>query len=369
MKNILVIFGGKSVEHDVSIITGVMTANTLDHEKYNVIPVLVTRKGEWISGDELLDIDGYKKLDLAKLKNVALLSGSNILYEVKGKKIKAIAPISAVINCMHGGLGEDGSFSGLFSSCAIAMVGAGVMSSSISINKCFTKTVLKGLGIKSLPCTAVTSVDQAVKESNGFTYPVVVKPNLLGSSIGVVKAQTQGQLAFAVSAALKYGDTAIIEPCLENFIEINCAAYRLGDKVIVSECERAIGKQEILSFRDKYECGKRVFPADISKQLSNKIKRITKKVYAECEFSGIARIDYFISKNEVYLNEINSVPGSLAYYLFCDKLKDFSLLLDKLITEAVAKQSKISTFNFNYRSSILTGVGAKGAKNRSDKRL
>lgn len=369
MKNIVVIFGGKSVERDVSIITGVMTANTLDRTKYNVIPILVTRSGEWVSDQSLLDVDGYKGIDENKLNKVTLISGSNVLYQIKGKKIKQLAPIYAVINCMHGGVGEDGSFSGLFSSCGIALVGSGVLPSAVSMNKRFTKTVLKGLNVSALPCTAVTSVDQAIKQSNKFSYPVIVKPNLLGSSIGVIKVQSQEQIGGAVATALKYGDLAIIEPCLENFIEINCAAYGIGEQITVSECEQPIGKQEVLSFCDKYECGKRVFPADISKKLSDKIKSITKKVYEECEFSGIVRIDYFISGQKVYLNEINSIPGSLAYYLFCDKLKDFSLLLDKLITAAVAEQSKKSTFNLEYRSGILSGAGAKGVKNRSDKRL
>ncbi len=364
MKNIAVIFGGKSVEHDVSVITGVMTANTLDKSKYNVIPVLVTQSGEWVSDQKLLDIDGYKKLDLSKMNKVTLTSGKNVLYQIKGKKLKEIAPIYAVINCMHGGLGEDGSFSGIFSACGIALVGSGVLSSAVSINKRFTKTVLKGLGVSTLPCIAVSSAVQAMEKAQELTYPVIVKPNLLGSSIGVEKVKDQNQLCWAVNSALRFGDLAVIEPCLENFTEINCAAYSLGEDVIVSECEQPKGKQEVLSFSDKYEGGERVFPADINKRLSDKIKNITKKVYTECEFSGVVRIDYFISDGKVYLNEINSVPGSLAYYLFCDRLKDFSVMLDKLITSAVAEQAKKSTYSTQYHSGILTKSGTKGAKKR-----
>ena len=366
MKNVLVIFGGKSVEHDVSVITGVMTANVIDKQKYNVIPVLITADGEWVSGKELFDIDGYKSLDVKKLSKVTLTCASPILYKKKGKKLKEIASIYVAINCLHGGEGEDGSIAGLFNCCNIPLASPNVLSSAISMDKRFTKIVLKGLGVNVLPCDEVSSQTEAEMIKERLTYPVIVKPNLLGSSIGITKAKTPNELIESVNGALRYGERAIIEPCLDGFMEINCAAYKdQNGKIKVSECERPVGKSNILSFNDKYQGGKRIFPADVSQDVSEKIKRITKTVYKECGFNGVIRIDFFVKEDEVYLNEINAVPGSLAYYLFCDTLREFSVMVEGLIQKGVNDFAKKSTFNTSYKSNVLLGFGSKGAKNKN----
>lgn len=365
MKNVIVIFGGKSVEHDVSIITGVMTANVIDKQKFNVIPVLITADGEWVSGKELFDIDGYKSLDVNKLSKVTLTCGSPILYKKKGKKLKEIATISVAINCLHGGEGEDGSIAGLFNLCKIPLASPNVLSSAISMDKSFTKIVLKGLGVNVLPCDEVCSQTDAENIKERLNYPVIVKPNLLGSSIGIEKIKDKNGLVESVNNALRYGESAIIEPCLEGFMEINCSAFiDQNGKINVSECERPVGQTETLSFGDKYQGGKRIFPADVNKEVSEKIKRITKNVYKACKFNGIIRIDFFVKEDEIYLNEINSVPGSLAYYLFCDTLKEFSVLVERLIVKAENDFAKKSTFNTCYKSNVLFGFGVKGAKNR-----
>lgn len=368
MKNVIVLFGGKSVEHDVSIITGVMTANSLDKSKYNVIPILISQSGEWFSGEPLLDIDWCKSIDFNKLNKVTFLNGKNVLYAIKGKKLKEIAHIYVAINCMHGGDGEDGSIAGVMQTCGIPLASPGVLGSAISLNKRFTKAVLKGLGVKHLPYHSVNNVQQAECIKDQLEYPVIVKPNLLGSSIGIVKVDNSNKLGEAVALSLKYGECALIEKCLQDFIEINCAVYRNEHgEIVLSECEHPVGAQEVLSFIDKYENGKRVFPADICKKLSNKIKNITKKVYQECEFNGVIRIDYFIKGNEVYLNEINSVPGSLAYYLFVDTLKEFSVMLDSLIAVAISESCKKNNALNKYNSNILNSCGAKGAKRQTNK--
>lgn len=363
MKNVVVLFGGKSVEREVSIITGVMTLNALNGEKYNKIPVLVTADGQYFTGKQLFDIDDYKRLDLKKLKKVTFVNGSNALYQIKGKRLKEFAPIYAVVNCMHGGVGEDGSVAGFIKTLGIPFASPCVLPSAVSMDKRFTKIVLKGLGVRALPYNSVSSVAQLKDIKETLCYPVIVKPNLLGSSIGIAKVDNKEQLNNAVFQALRYGESAIIEPCLTDFIEINCAVYR-DDKgrLNVSECEQPMGKSEVLSFGDKYEGGKRLFPAPIDKKLSDRIKRITKTVYRECAFNGVIRIDYFIKQDKIYLNEINSVPGSLSYYLFSDTIKGFSDMLDQLISVAVSENAKQSTFITQYNSSILNGFGSKGAK-------
>lgn len=364
MKNIAVFFGGQSVEHDVSIITGVMTANCIDKEKFSVYPIYVDRSGKWFTGEALLDLDGYKNLQVKNLIPVALTGGDNTLYRIKKNKLKELCKIYVAVNCMHGGAGEDGSLCGLLSFCNIPVCSAGVLSSAVAMDKNITKLVMKSAGIKCLKSYAVDSQSDCKKIADKLGFPLIVKPNLLGSSVGVGRADDLDGLKRCVKYALGFDKTAVIEPCLENFIEINCAIYRDKDGILrVSECERPVGRSEILTFSDKYEGGKRIFPADVSKNISDKIKQTTKKVYELLDFSGVIRIDYFVLDGEIYLNEINSVPGSLAYYLFGDTLKSFKQMLTELIMASERRYLQKNSLKKEYCSGILGSCVGKGAKN------
>ncbi len=366
MKNIAVFFGGSSVEHDISVITGVLTANSLDKEKYNPIPIYVHNDGVWYTGESLLDLDDYKNLNLNKLQRVTLVLGEKNLYTIiKNKKLKVKLDIAVAINCMHGERGEDGSLAGILAMCDLPLLSPSMLASSISMDKSITKIVMKGLKIKTLPSITVDSDYKINEIKKKFTYPVIVKPCKLGSSIGIITADNDVDLEKAILGGFRFGDRVVIEPALKDFCEINCAAYSDGEKIVVSECERPVSKSGFLSFSDKYVGGKRVFPADINKEISDKIKSITEKVYRTLLFSGVIRIDYFVKDKEIYLNEINSVPGSLAFYLFCDTLKEFSVLLEKMITETEKRCAKESTFNRKYSSGILFVGGSKGGKKRS----
>ncbi len=363
MKTVAVFFGGQSVEHEISIITGVMTANSIDKNKYIALPIYVGNDGAWYTGSALLDLDGYKNLDYKKLSQVTYIIGDNAIYAVKKNKLKKIAQIAVAINCMHGERGEDGSLAGLLNMTGIPLASPPMLPSAISIDKAFTKTVLKSLKVKTLAGVTLTNTDDLDEIIKTVKFPVIVKPNRLGSSIGVGRADDKNGLSSAVSYALKFGEKVLVEPCVENFTEINCAAYQSADgEIKVSECERPVGRTEILSFGDKYESGKRVFPADIDKKYSDKIKKSTEKIYRELGFKGVIRIDYFIADGEVYLNEINTVPGSLAYYLFSDTLKGFTAMLNQLIEVAERDFTKESTAQKTFKSGILTRAGSKGAK-------
>ena len=194
-------------------------------------------------------------------------------------------------------------------------------------------------------------------------YPVMVKPYKLGSSIGVKKAENIEELKSAFFNCLRYGDKVIVEECLTNFIEINCACYkdRYG-KLRASECERPIGKEEILSFSDKYEGGDREFPANIPYEISKEIKETTKKVYSALSMTGTVRIDYFYADGKVYLNEINTVPGSLSYYLFSETLKGFSDILSEQILASESNFARENSTVKNFPSTILKSCGIKSAK-------
>lgn len=363
MKTVVVFFGGQSVEHDVSILTGVMTANLIDKEKYNVVPIYVYRDGLWFTGKNLLDLDEYKSINLKKLQRVSLIPGQNTLFTVKNNRLKHVADISIAINCMHGERGEDGCLAGFLSLCKIPLASPDIMASSVCMDKTFTKIALKGLNIKTVESITVSSPDEMDIVKKKLEYPLIIKPNKSGSSIGVNRANNDSELYRAINYALRFGESAIIERCLEDFIEINCAVYKNSkNEIIVSECEQPVGRTKILSFNDKYESGDRIFPANIDEKYSNLIKKTTRLIYEKFNFSGVIRIDYFLIGDKVLVNEINTVPGSLAYYLFGDTLDSFSKMLDELITYSLQKYASSLTTQKTFKTSILSFGGMKGQK-------
>ncbi len=373
LREILVVFGGKSCEHDISIITGVLTANSIDKEKYSVRLVYINAQGEWYSGEVLKNIEWYKKPNYKQVTKVTLLCGDNTLYKVVRGKLKKIASISCCINCLHGINGEDGTLQGVISSSDIAFASPELFQSSFAIDKDFTKIVLSGLRVPALPYVRIlkdcffTKKDIAVKMvESKLKYPVIIKPARLGSSIGIKIAKNSDELVDALITAFSYDTKVIVERALTNFIEINCSAYKIKDEIFISELERPFKKEEILSFSDKYlsqgDLPKKEFPAKISDKLASEIKKITEKVYRKCCFTGIIRIDFLIDGEKVYLNEINTVPGSLAYYLHCLNTKEFSALLTKLIENGVDIAIKNRALKKSYSVGVLNVKGIKGSK-------
>ena len=357
MKNIAVFFGGTTVEHDVSVITGVLTVNSLKKDLYNPLPIYVHKDGGFYTGEELFDIESYKNLNFKKLKKIFFLPGERKIYTLKGKKIKFLCDLSAAINCLHGERGEDGAVSGLCELSCIPLASPDILASAVSMDKCATKIFLKGLNLPFLPFVKIENPgDLKAVEKLGF--PIIIKPARSGSSFGITKVDKKEELPSAYANALKFDDKVIAERCAVNFTEINCAALSVRGKIILSECEQPRGG-EILSFNDKYKSGERVFPAKIDRQTSDTIKRYTAKVYAALGFSGVIRIDYILENGKVYLNEINSVPGSLSYYLFTKTTKEFGNILQALIETAEANFNKRSTLIREYNSGILDVKGSK----------
>lgn len=358
MLNIAVIFGGKSCEHDISVITGVLTANTLK-EKFKVLEIYSDREGNWFTGKDLNKLSVYSSFNPKKYKRVTLSVGSQELFWVKGKRLKSLGRIDCVINCCHGLNGEDGSLSGLLRLCNIPLASPNIFCSAFAMDKEFTKIVLKGLKIPVLDYEVCRRED--FKEADfktKLTYPVIVKPANLGSSIGIERVESEEKLKEALSRAFVYDDKVIIERMLTDFTEINCACYE-GEEIVVSECEKPISSQGgILSFSDKYMGrGKREFPAKIDSAVSEKIKKFTKKIYNSLGFEGIIRMDYMISDGKVFLNEINTVPGSLAYYLFAETIAEFSQILEKIIQKAIKSFNSYNKNRFKFTSSVLFNAG------------
>ena len=361
MKNIAVFFGGQSVEHDVSVITGVLTLNALK-KGYSVLPIFIDRGGEWYFGENLLDVDFFKNINYKKLEKVTILPWCNRLYKIKGKKHIPICEISAVINCIHGERGEDGSLSGLLKLSGIPLASPDLLPSSLFMDKHATKIFLKGLKIPTLSYQTASSVEDGLEATKQLGYPLVVKPKSGGSSIGVSTAKNEKELKKGLYTALLYDEQVIIEPMLEDFIEINHAVYRSGNQIVSSYLEQPLGKSGVLSFDDKYSVGKRIFPAKLDKKLEEKIKKITEKIYSTLNMTGVIRIDYFVKDGKVWVNEVNTVPGSMAYYLYSNKTEDFLKMLDKLIKTAIERKEKDGTLIKEFKSGILNVTGSKGSK-------
>lgn len=329
-KNIIVVFGGVSNENEISVITGTMAANVLKNGGIGVIPVYVSQSGEFFSGEELLDVATFKQSDFKNCSKAVIADGGIYLFNRRGK-LKKHVKADCVLNCCHGGWGEGGGLNGVCAAAGLPLAGADIFSSSAFMDKYLTKIVLSGLGVRTAPYRYITP-DCA--DVSGLQYPMIVKPATLGSSIGIQKVSDGDELKTALDCAFIYDGAAIVEKYLEPRREINCAAYRAGDKVIVSECEEAVTSGDILSFEDKYQGGGRsVIPADISAKDSAYIRQTTRMVYEKLNMRGIVRFDYIISDG-VYLSEVNTVPGSLAYYLFSKSFKDFFSVLDGVISQA-----------------------------------
>lgn len=330
-ETIAVVFGGVSNENEISVITGTMACNVLTSGGKQVLPVYIDKNGKFFAGEELAKVGAFKNPDFKKCYKAIFADGGVYLLNSRGK-IKKKVQVDCVLNCCHGGWGEGGGISGICAAAGLPLAGASTFESAAFIDKHLTKTVLAGLGVRTVPYKFVRPNYEKVR---GLKYPMIVKPATLGSSIGIQKVTDADELKSALDCAFIYDNSAIVEKYISPRREINCAAYLADDNIIVSECEEAVTKGDILSFEDKYQGGgKSVIPADIPEEVSKYIRLTTLSVYKNLNMRGIVRFDYIYS-DDVYLSEINTVPGSLAYYLFSNSFKGFYFVLNSIIEQAV----------------------------------
>lgn len=372
MQKIMVIFGGKSVEHEISVITGVMAVNAIDKTVYDVIPIYYSKTGSWFTGKGLMNIESFKKFDESRFQRVTLLSGQKYLYEITGKKLKALSEIDCAINCCHGAEGENGSLSGLFNLCGIATASPDVTASGVAMDKSISKLVAKALGIKTIPALKISRGDYCKRKriadkyiSETICFPVIVKPARLGSSIGITTADSIESLEKAIEYAFLYDNIILVEKLIKNKREINCASYISDGEIFVSECEEPPLKSDFLTFEDKYMSGskeERRIPADISKKISSKIKNITKQLYKRLNIKGVVRADFILEGEDVYFNELNTVPGSLAYYLFCKDVKELGGFIDCLIKQGIAAKEKDDKLLTSFSSDVIAKINQSGGK-------
>lgn len=388
---VAVLFGGRSVEHEVAIISGVQAMRYLDADKYEIFPVYLGKQGEMLYSRDFLDINAFKHKDLAALKSeypnvlLTLVKGVPTLVEVKKdcKKSKPLSPIDVVLPVVHGTNCEDGTLQGYLELLGVPYAGCSVMSSALGMDKDLFKRVLQAAGLPTLPHLAFSAKDWtedpaawAARIEDTFGYPVIVKPANLGSSVGIAKANTREELMDAIDLAASFAPKLLVERAVTSLREINCSVLGDVDDCAASACEEPFTNDEILSYQEKYLSSgsskgmtslKRKLPAEIPVEMTAQIQELSCRVFRLIGASGVVRIDYLIDgkDNTVYVNEINTIPGSLSFYLWEATGLPYTKLLDRLIELAFKRARSKERLMFTYETNILEsaqGFGAKGAK-------
>lgn len=378
MLNVAVFFGGRSCEHDVSVITGVQTMANLCDAKYKTTPIYM-KDGAFYTGERLKDVSFFEKPNMKKCTKLWLIDGA-FYSRVKNVFVKKFTPDVALV-CCHGGEGENGVLQGLLEYNGIPYTSAGVLQSSLCMDKVLSKQLVDGLMLNTVPEISFLRADyikntkDVLRHVTTFLdYPLIVKPASLGSSIGIRKAGNQQELKDAIEIAMKFDRKIIVESALTDFTELNCAVFSDGIDIFVSEVERPIGWKDFLSFDDKYLSGnktsenKREFPAKISEEIRDEVRDTSKRIYADLDMSGVIRIDYMLNKeNKLFVNEINTVPGSMAFYLFEPSGITFSDLLDRITEGALRAFSEKKKSRLQYDSSVIKNFASGGGSKRLQK--
>ena len=381
MKKVGIIFGGHSVEHEVSVITGMQIIENIDKTKYEPVPIYITKEGKWLTGSSLSEFKTYKEGNFKDTKEIVLSPNRNdfniYLHPEKtglfGKKI--VDTLDIIFPALHGTYGEDGSLQGLFELMNIPYVGGGVLASSVGMDKILMKDVYKSYDIPVVDYTWFyrtdweKNKDKVIADIEGkLGYPTFVKPANLGSSIGISKAKDRDGLISSIEIAINYDRKIIIEKAVENPREINCAVLGHDREVIASLLEEPLGWKEILSFEDKYISSntkgtktaggeRRIIPANIEDHLRVQIEELAKSAFMVIDGRGTSRIDFLVDQNnKIYVNEINTLPGSIGFYLWEGKGYPFSKLVNELLDLAVLTHKEKNKNMYSYEGNLFNRV-------------
>ncbi len=377
-----VIFGGRSVEHEVSIVTAQQIMENIDKHKYEAVPIYIAKSGEWYTGAALFNMQEYKNISklLAKSDKVFLQpagDGNHLLYKTQRQGLFSRPKsqrLDVIFPAMHGTFGEDGCLQGLLEMVGLPYVGAAVLGSAVGMDKIMMKAVLKDGG---LPVVDYSWLNHHQWEDNPqpiierierhLHYPLIIKPANLGSSIGISQARDQDGLKFAIDVASHYDRRIIVEQGLTDFMEINCSVMGNQHDLQASLCEQPLSWQKFLSYEEKYlsKAGKqgmagssRKLPAPISDELTKQVQELAKTTFALLDCRGIARIDFLLDKgNTPYVNEINTMPGSVSFYLWEPLGIDFGQLIDRLIGLALDAHKQRAKYIYSYDTNILNLQG------------
>lgn len=393
-----VFFGGESVENEVSVISAIQAIHSMNKEKYDIIPIYITHENEMYTGKYIADIQEYKDLDglLKKSTRVVLVKDGKKTFlqkcASKGFGNKVISEIDVAFPIVHGTNVEDGTLQGYLRMFNLPYVGCDVTASALGMDKYAMKVLLKENGISVLDGMKMDyrSFERNREEKMNeieqkIGYPVIVKPINLGSSVGIGVAKDRAKLEEVLDKAFEYSMFVIIEHAILNLREINCAVLGDYEEAEASECEEPISSGEILSYEDKYVSGgsktgkdsgaksggmsslKRKLPAELLPEQREQIRKMAVDTFKILNCNGVSRIDFMIDNDngKIYVNEINTIPGSLSFYLWEPLGKKYTELLDDLIRLALKRERELANLTFDFNTNILknfNGGGLKGGK-------
>ncbi len=385
-----VFFGGRSTEHEISVISANQAMAAIDTDKYDVVPVYITKDGHWYTGDALRDVSNYRDMKklLGTCREVFMrpIYGDYNLYPAQRKGIfdsgKAIATLDVVIPVLHGSNGEDGIFEGVLQSIGIPYAGCDTLSSANGMDKITMKMILSADGIPVVDYVWFTDkqwsrqreqLTERIEQKLG--YPVIVKPANLGSSIGIGRATDREQLYERIDDAIRYSSRIIVEKMVQNLQEINCSVLGDADDYEMSVLEEPVKSDEILSYRDKYmgggktnagmQASKKRIPAELPADETERIRFLAGETFRVLGCHGVSRVDVMVDGDtrQIYVNEINTIPGSLSFYLWEAAGVPFNELMDRLVRLALKRKRQQEAKTVSYDSNIFAmGGGVKGAK-------
>ena len=383
-----VFFGGRSTEHEISVISANQAINAIDKDKFDVVPVYITKQGKWYTGDALLEISNYRNtasmLDKCQEVYMKPIYGDYNLYKAKKPMFGSdvFAKFDVVIPVLHGSNGEDGIFEGVLETIGIPYAGCSTLASANGMDKITMKMILQASGIPVVDYLWFTDRqwfekrDELIADiEKKLGYPVIVKPANLGSSVGIGRAHDRDDLIDKINTAEQYSSRIIVEHMVDNLQEINCSVLGDCDDYQTSVLEEPIKSGEILSYTDKYMGGskgktgmqsaqKRI-PADLPESETALIKDLAGKTFAVLSCHGVSRVDMIIDRDNrnIYVNEINTIPGSLSFYLWEASGIKFDKLMERLVSLALKRKRDESTKTVSYDQNIFSmGGGVKGAK-------
>ncbi len=393
---VAVLFGGHSVEHEVSIISGLQAFAALDREKYDPVPLYIAKDNTFYTGAQMGDIEQYKdmKACLARAVRVLPVPGAQgvdlVRYPMKKFGNNVVDTFEVALPVVHGTNVEDGTLMGFLEMLGVPYAACDVTSSALGMDKFAMKAALRQAGLPVLDAveyqgkTYVLDSERVLADvEEKIGYPVIVKPVNLGSSVGISKAVDRAALRDALDLAFGFAPRVLVERAVEHLREINCAVLGDAESARPSVCEEPVNTDDILSFKDKYLNGgkggkaasagdktggmsslKRRCPADIPEELTARVQELAVKTFQALGCLGVSRIDFLNDKEtgELWVNEINTIPGSLAFYLWEAAGLPFPKLLDELIALAFKRQRERESLTFTYESNILSGVSLGGSK-------
>lgn len=392
-----VIFGGESVEHEVSIITAVQAMNFMDEKKYEVVPIYISKDRNWYSGEALRDMSSYKDLSLIPTlaKEVTLTKKDNqfILQKKKGLFKGTLNTIDVAFPIVHGKGVEDGSLSGYLETLGIPYVGPSMLGASIGQDKVVQKQVMAASGIPVVDYTWFydheyqIEEEKILKEIAKIGYPVIVKPARLGSSVGIAVAKNESEVKEAIEDAIKYDEKIVVEAMVKNLKEVDCAVVGNYENMECSLIGEMLTDNDFLTFEDKYignggKGGKKgsaknatggkiatsgfKIPAELDKEVEEQIYKYAEEAFRCLNLSGVTRFDFLVDTKakKAYVNEPNTIPGCLAFFFYTPKGKKYPKLLDELITASIKEykdsKKKVTSFDSNVLSTYDGSKGAKG---------